>query len=135
MTMTDEQTIADRCNTPTRTNPRLNRRRAPRSPRWTMLNNFADHGQRRLTPSGVRVWLVLFRETKRSGLAKITVEQIAASAGICTRSVDNGLRELRDQRFVVLVSRGNRNKGPNIYRLRLISIRGAKKLAHRRLSA
>lgn len=133
--MNQWQTSIERGNTPTRTNPQLNRRRAPRSPRWTMLNAFIDHRQRQLTSSSVRVWLVLFRESKPDGLARVTIAQIAVSAGICTRSVDNGLRELRDKRFVVLVSRGNRNKGPNIYRLRPISIRGAKKLAGERMSA
>ena len=133
--MTEWQTSIERGNTPTRIDPRPNGRRTPRSPRWTMLNNFTDYGQRRLIPSGVRVWLVLFRETKPGGLARVTIAQIAATAGISTRAVAYGLHELRDKRFVVLVSRGSRNKGPSIYRLRPISIRGAKKLAGERLSA
>ena len=133
--MTNRQTIAERCNTATRIDPRQNGRPTRRSPRWTMLNDFSDYGQRQLTASAVRVWLVLFRETNRDGLACITVEQIAAKGGISTRAVDNGLRELRDQRFAVLVSRGSRNKGASIHRLLPISIRGAKKLAGERLSA
>lgn len=129
--MTQRHTIAERCNTPTRIDPRLNGWPARRSPRWTMLNDFIDYGQRHLTSSAVRVWLVLFRETKPDGLARITVEQIAARAGICTRSVDRGLDELRGDRFAVCVSRGTRNKGPSVHRLLPISTRHPRRTATR----
>ena len=92
-------------------------RKRAKSPRWDLLNTFVDFGQRLLTCSAVRVWLVLYRETGRDGLAKLTVGQISEKAGIGTTAVKNGLGELKAKKFVVLVSRGSRNKGPSVRRL------------------
>lgn len=85
--------------------------------RLQMLSRFINHGQRQLTPSGLRVWLVLFRDTDDDGLARVTVRRIVFMAGITTVAVTNGLRELRDKRFAVRVARGTGSKRSSIYRL------------------
>ena len=98
--------------------------RPSKSPRWAMLNAFVDHRMRHLGRAALAVWLVLYRETNREGLSRITVEQIAEKTGLGVSMVKLGLRELRAMKMVVQVSRGNRNKGPSTYRLLPISTVG-----------
>ena len=95
--------------------------RPSKSPRWAMLNAFVDHGMRHLGRAALAVWLVLYRETNRQGLSRITIEQIAEKAGLSVSSVKNGVGELRAFKMVVQASRGSRNKGPSIYRLLPVS--------------
>ena len=82
-----------------------------------MLNAFVDHQMRYLGYATQSVWWVLYRETNRQGLSRITIEQIGEKAGLSDSAVKNGLRELRALKMVAQVSRGNQNKGPSVHRL------------------
>lgn len=91
--------------------------RPSKSPRWAMLNAFIDHQMRHLSGPAIAVWLVLYRETNREGLSRITVEQIVEKTGLGTTSAKKGLKELKALKLIVQVRRGCQRSGPSTHRL------------------
>ena len=85
--------------------------------RWATLNAFVDGTMSQCTAAEVRVWLVLYREVKPGGLARIGMGQISRVAGIERRSVVRALEVLKRRKFVEVVTRGTINGMPNAYRL------------------
>ena len=85
--------------------------------RWATLNAFVDGAMSQCTAAEVRVWLVLYREVKPGGLARIGMGQISRVAGIERRSVVRALEVLKRRKFVEVVTRGTINGMPNAYRL------------------
>lgn len=90
----------------------------PRSARWGHLNGFVDVTLRDLTPAEVRVWLVLFRDTKPDGTARTGQTDIAARAGLSVRMVKKALKKLTDRDIVKVLLRGRLNSGPSRYKVR-----------------
>lgn len=93
-------------------------RRGRRSERFAALNAFADFGLAGLTGAEVKVWLVLFRDTKAAGTARTSQEDIARRAGLSRRGVQVALSGLRAKGRVVVVRRGRLADGPSAYRVR-----------------
>lgn len=87
--------------------------------RWQTVNGFIDGIMGTLTPAAVATWLVLFRDTKRNGLAQTSQADIARRAGVSDRAVRDALRELRNHGLVAVVRRGGVGRGPSAYRVRL----------------
>lgn len=93
-------------------------RRTTRSERFAMLNAFADFGLPELTGTEVKVWLILFRDTKAAtGTAQTGQTDIARRAGVTTRAVRKAISELVAKGFVRVVRRGRLNVGPSQYRV------------------
>ena len=97
---------------------RRTRRKQPkrkRSARWTTLNDFTDHTMAQLTPRQVKVWLVLFRDT-RSGSASVAQTWIAQRTGLKRPTVSATIAELEELGLVTTVYAGGLNRGLSRYR-------------------
>lgn len=92
------------------------RQRAAR--RWKLLNEFVDYSLRRLPPAEVRVWLVLFRDTKPVGRARTGQTDIARRTGLSVRTVQRAVRALAAAGLVKVVQVGRLNAGPSVYAVR-----------------
>jgi hypothetical protein len=97
-----------------------------RGERFAQLNAFADLGLAGLTGAEVKVWLILFRDTRAAtGTARTGQADIARRAGVSVRSVKLALRSLMAKGMVRLVHRGRLNVGPSIYAVRPVGTHGA----------
>jgi hypothetical protein len=86
--------------------------------RFAVLNAFADCALASLTGAEVKVWLVLFRDTKAAtGTARTGQADIARRAGLSRRGVQVALGKLTVKGFVRVVRRGRLNAGPSTYRV------------------
>ena len=86
--------------------------------RFAMLNAVADFDLAGLTGAEVKVWLVLFRDTKaKTDTARTGQVDIARRAGLSERSVRSALVGLRAKGLLRVVRRGRLNAGPSHYRL------------------
>jgi hypothetical protein len=94
------------------------RRRAAPSARFAVLNTFTDFGLADLTGAEVKVWLILFRDSKAAtGTARTGQADIARRAGIKPRMVRYALASLEAKGMVRVVRRGRLNAGPSVYRV------------------
>jgi len=98
--------------TPTRTKPTRGR-----SARFATLNAFVDFSLAELTGAEVKVWLILFRDTKGTGTARTGQADIGRRAGLSPRGVRKALVGLQAKGLVRIVRRGRLNAGPSAYRL------------------
>jgi hypothetical protein len=88
-----------------------------RGERFAVLNTFADFALAGLTGAEVKVWLILFRDTKKTGTARTGQSDIARRAGIDVRTVRRTLAKLERAGLVKVVRRGKLNGGPSVYRV------------------
>jgi hypothetical protein len=96
---------------------RTKHRRA-RSGRFAVLNAFTDFALSKLTAAEVKVWLILFRDTKAATCTARTGQaDIARRAGIDTRTVRRALVTLEAKGLVRVVRRGRLNAGSSVYRV------------------
>ncbi len=103
---------------PARPAPPAKPKRPARSERFAVLNAFTDCALADLTGSEVKVWLILFRDTKAvTGTARTGQADIAGRAGLSVRGVQIALVKLTAKGLVVLVRRGRLNAGPSTYRV------------------
>ena len=106
---------------PTRpTTPTKPKRRTGENHRFAVLNTFTDFGiaSGRLTGAEVKVWLILFRDTKvKTGTARTGQTDIARRAGTDARTVRRVLVTLEAKGMVCVVRRGRLNGGPSVYRV------------------
>jgi len=93
-------------------------KRRPRTGRYAALNAFADAGLADLSGAEVKVWLILFRDTKAAtGTARTGQADIARRAGLEPRTVRRALAGLEAKGRVTVVRRGRLNAGPSVYRV------------------
>lgn len=85
--------------------------------RWATLNTFVDAVLANASESEVRVWLVIYRDVKPGGLARVGMTDIARRAGLTRRAVVNAINGLKARRLIEVVTRGSINGTPNAYRL------------------
>ncbi len=98
--------------------PQKAQRRTTRSERFAMLNDFTDFALSKLTGTQLKVWLILFRDTKAAtGTARTGQTDIGRRAGVTPRAVRKAISELVAKGFVRVVRRGRLNVGPSQYRL------------------
>ena len=104
---------------PARPAPAAKPKRRARSERFAALNAFTDCTLADLTGSEVKVWLILFRDTKAvTGTARTGQADIGRRAGLSRRGVQVALDKLAAPGRVRLVRRGRLNAGPSTYRVR-----------------
>lgn len=93
-------------------------RQSGRSARFGLLNTFADVALADLTGAEVKVWLILFRDTKaNTGTARTGQTDIARRAGLSVRGVRKALAGLVRKELVTVYQRGRLNVGPSVYRV------------------
>jgi hypothetical protein len=89
-----------------------------RGERFAVLNAFADCALADLTGAQVKVWLILFRDTKAAtGTARTGQADIARRAGLSRRGVQVARDKLAAKGLVNVVRRGRLNAGPSTYRV------------------
>ncbi|MBN9523294.1 hypothetical protein J0H58_33075 [bacterium] len=93
-------------------------RGSPRAGRFAALNAFTDCALAGLTAAEVKVWLILFRDTKAAtGTARTGQADIARRAGLKERTVRYALASLEAKGMVRVVRRGRLGAGPSVYRV------------------
>lgn len=121
---TDAVLIADEDPEPIA--PPMKPKRGPRrSERFATLNAFVDIGLADLTGAETKVWLILYRDTKKTGTARTGQADIARRSGLSGRSVKVAVRSLQAKGFIRVVRRGRLNAGPSTYRLHPTGSHGA----------
>jgi hypothetical protein len=85
--------------------------------RFEILNAFVDSGMAELSRAELAVWLILYRDTKRDGSARTSVDDLAQRAGIDRRNILRALKRLQDRRMLRVLRRGGLNRGPSSYRV------------------
>jgi hypothetical protein len=78
--------------------------------RFHVLNDFVDHGLADLSRSEVAVYLILFRDTKPTGLARTSLTELARRGGMSERQASRALNRLIDRDAVHVIHRGIRGK-------------------------
>ena len=84
--------------------------------RFKVLNNFVDFTLRELKAADVRVWFVLYRDTK-DGTAATAQTDIARRAGVSVRTVHGSVKRLERLGLLKVIYRGRLNRGPSRYRV------------------
>ncbi|HEX4612741.1 MAG TPA: hypothetical protein VH092_31390, partial [Urbifossiella sp.] len=93
-------------------------RRGRQGERFAALNAFADAGLAGLSGAEVKVWLILFRDTKAAtGTARTGQADIGRRAGLEPRTVRRALVSLEAKGRVTIVRRGRLNAGASVYRV------------------
>lgn len=82
----------------------------PKPNRFVEVNGFVDVSMRELTRAEICVWLILWRDTKGNGSAKISQEQLAQRAGMSARSVRTAIARLTKLDLVKVVWKGHVGK-------------------------
>jgi hypothetical protein len=85
--------------------------------RWQALNHFADCTMAPLSRGEIAVWLILYRDTKPNGLARVSQADLARRAGADDRTVRRALRRLTKAKLLSVVRRGGLRRGPSTYRV------------------
>lgn len=85
--------------------------------RFELLNAFVDGGMADLSRGELATWFILYRDSKRDGIATTAAGDIARRAGIDRRSVIRALKRLQDRRMLQVIRRGGLNRGPSSYRV------------------
>lgn len=75
------------------------------------INAFIDVTLARLTRAEAAVWLVLWRDTKPTGQARVSQADVARRAGVTDRAVRAALAGLREKGLVKVVRRGGSEQG------------------------
>lgn len=116
----DEPPPLEPAPTPSRANAgrKPKRQAATDGGRFGVLNRFVDLTLRRIDPTAAAVWLVLYRDTKRDGLARTAQADIGRRIGRCVRTVYAALRRLEGLGLLIVVRRGRLNTGATVYRAR-----------------
>lgn len=92
-------------------------KRRGRSERFNALNALVDVTMSELTGAELKVWLVLFRDTKQNGLAQTGQTDIARRAGLSIRGVQKAIGKLRAKGIIDVMYLGRLNNGPSRYRV------------------
>jgi len=85
--------------------------------RFEMLNAFVDGGMADLSRAELATWLTLFRDTKLSGIARASLDDIARRAGMDRQTASRAVGRLERRNMLQVIRRGGLNKGPSTYRV------------------
>lgn len=91
-------------------------RRAAAS-RFAILNTFVDDSLGVLTGAETKVWMILYRDTKRDGTVSTSQADIARRADLSEKSVQRAVKSLEHRRLLRVIWRGGINRGPSRYRV------------------
>ena len=89
-----------------------------RADRFGTLNTFTDVSLPALKESDVKVWLILFRDTKAATRSARTGQaDIGRRAGLTVRGVQKAVARLEGLGLLRVVRRGRLHAGPSVYRV------------------
>jgi hypothetical protein len=107
----DESNKQSRC----KAKGKHNSEKARTGGRFQTINAFVDFTLASLTPAEISVWLVLWRDTKPSGVAGTGQTDLARRAGISDRSVRTAIKLLESKGLLEVVKRGGLRRGVSVY--------------------
>lgn len=99
------------------TSPAKAKSHAATEGRFQSINAFCDQTLAGLSRAEAAIWLVLWRDTKRNGLARVSQANLAKRAGVSQRTVRRALLALRRKGLVIVVYQGGLSRGPSTYRV------------------
>ncbi len=73
--------------------------------RFKVLNDFVDLGMAQLSRSEIAVYLIVFRDTKPTGLARTSRTELARRGGMTERQASRALNKLIDRGAVHVIRR------------------------------
>ena len=85
--------------------------------RFEMLNAFVDIGMSDLSRAELAVWLILYRDTKRDGTARASLDDLARRGGMNRQTASRAVGRLAHRKMVRVLHRGGLNCGPSTYRV------------------
>jgi DNA-binding MarR family transcriptional regulator len=85
--------------------------------RFETLNAFVDSGMADLSRAELAVWLILYRDTKRDGTARASLDDLARRGGMNRQTASRAVGRLARRKMLRVLRRGALNCGPSTYRL------------------
>ena len=85
--------------------------------RFELLNAFVDSGMAGLSRGELASWLILYRDTRRDGIARTAITDLARRGGMDRTTAMRALKRLRDRRMLEVLQRGGLNRGVSRYRV------------------
>ena len=85
--------------------------------RFEVVNTFADFSMAKLSRAEIAVWLLLWRDTKKNGLARTSQADLSRRAGVNERTARQAVSSLADVGLLTVVRRGGLLRGPSSYRV------------------
>ncbi len=82
-----------------------------------MLNAFVDTGMADLSRAELAVWLILYRDTKRDGTARASLDDLARRGGIDRQTASRAVGRLARRKMLRVIHHGGLNSGPSTYRV------------------
>jgi DNA-binding MarR family transcriptional regulator len=85
--------------------------------RFETLNAFVDSGMADLSRAELAVWFILFRDTKRDGTARASLDDLARRGGMNRQTASRAVGRLVRRKMLQIIRRGGLNRGPSAYRV------------------
>jgi DNA-binding MarR family transcriptional regulator len=85
--------------------------------RFETLNAFVDGGMANLSRGELAVWLSLYRDTKRDGTARASLDDLARRGGMDRQTASRAVGRLERRKMLQVIQRGGLNRGPSSYRV------------------
>ena len=85
--------------------------------RFEMLNAFVDTGMADLSRAELAVWLILYRDTQRNGVARASLDDLARRGGMNRQTASRAVGRLARRKMLQVIRRGGLNCGPSAYRV------------------
>src|SRR5580698_3593636 len=85
--------------------------------RFELLNAFVDSGMADLSRAELAVWFILYRDTKKDGTARTSLDDLARRGGMDRQTASRAVGKLKRRKMLGVVKRGGLNKGPSVYRV------------------
>ena len=85
--------------------------------RFETLNAFVDTGMADLSRAELAVWLILYRDTQRNGVARASLDDLARRGGMNRQTACRAVGRLARRKMLQVIRRGGLNTGPSAYRV------------------
>ena len=85
--------------------------------RFETLNAFVDSGMADLSRGELAVWLILYRDAKRDGTARASLDDLARRGGMDRQTASRAVGRLARRKMLQVIRRGGLNRGPSAYRV------------------
>ena len=82
-----------------------------------LLNAFVDSGMADLSRAELAVWLILYRDTQRNGVARASLDDLARRGGMNRQTASRAVGRLARRKMLQVIRRGGLNTGPSAYRV------------------
>jgi DNA-binding MarR family transcriptional regulator len=104
-------------NTSTATTARRTTNKRASRLRFELLNAFVDSGMADLSRAELAIWLILYRDTKRDGTARASLDDLARRGGMDRQTASRAVGRLARRKMLQVLRRGGLNCGPSTYRV------------------